>query len=155
MKKVLLGFMLVLMLGVFGFGAKGKIAPLSWGLWGDVNVQSGVGAHGYDVVSYHAAGLPTVGLEQYSSEFAGATWHFSEQKNKKIFEADPGNYIPRYGGFCAFAVYKNVTADVNPEIWHIENGSLYLFASETAKQSWVAEISQNSIAVTDRNWSSR
>ncbi len=77
MKKLLFTGSLVLVLGVLGFAANGKIAPLSWGLWGDVNLESGVGSRGYDVVSYHTANIPAVGLEQYSSDFNGAEWRFS------------------------------------------------------------------------------
>lgn len=155
MKKLLLAGLVILVVGVLGFAAKGKIAPLSWGLWGDVNLESGVGSGGYDVVSYHTTGAPVVGLREYSSEFNGATWYFSKPENKQIFETNPEGYIPMYGGFCAFAVYNNVTADVNPTIWHIENGKLYLFASDGPKRDWIAKISQSAIETTDHNWVNR
>ena len=155
MKKVLIGVLAVVILGVVGFAANGKIAPLSWGLWGDVNLESGVASRGYDVVSYHTSGNAVIGVQQYNSVFNGAEWRFSTEENKKLFDANPERYMPMYGGFCAYAVYNNITANVNPQIWHIENGKLYLFASESTKQDWVAEISKNSIGVTDRNWADR
>jgi|GEM_PF-1997299 len=155
MKKVLTASLVVLGLGVLGFAANGKVAPLSWGLWGDVNLESGVGSRGYDVVSYHTAGNAVVGLKHYSSEFNGAEWRFSTEANKILFDAKPEQYIPMYGGFCAYAVYNDITANVNPTIWHIENGKLYLFASESTKRDWVAEIPQNSIEISDQNWTGR
>ena len=155
MKKVLIGALVVLLLGVVGFAANGKIAPLSWGLWGDVNAEGGVGSRGYDVVSYHTTGTPVVGLEHYSSDFNGAKWYFSKLEHKELFDKNPERYVPRYGGFCAYAVYNDVTANINPTIWHIENERLYLFASESTKQDWVTEISKNGIEITDRNWAQR
>ncbi len=155
MKKVLIVGLAVIVVGLLGFAAIGKIAPLSWGLWGDVNLESGVGSRGYDVVSYHRVGTPTVGLKQHSSEFNGAEWLFSSAANKEIFDANPKQYVPMYGGFCAFAIYNDITANVNPAIWHIENGKLYLFASESTKRDWVADISQNAITVSDQNWAQR
>ena len=155
MKKVLLTGIVILVLGVIGFAANGKIAPLSWGLWGDVNLESGVGSRGYDVVSYHTTRTPTVGLEQYSSEFNGAKWLFSTLENKQLFDENPNRYVPMYGGFCAYAVYNNVTANVNPAIWHIENEQLFLFASENTKRDWIAEIPMRAIEISDQNWEQR
>ena len=155
MKKVLIAVPLILVVGVIGFAANGKIAPLSWGLWGDVNLEAGVGSRGYDVVSYHTTGTATLGLERYSSEFNGARWHFSTIENKALFDSNPDQYVPRYGGYCAFAVYNNISANVNPTIWHIENGNLYLFASESTKQDWVADIAQRAIEISDQNWAQR
>ena len=63
--------------------------------------------------------------------------------------------MPMYGGYCAFAIYNNVTADVDPSVWHIEDDKLYLFASESTKQDWLAEFSAGGIEITDRNWAQR
>lgn len=155
MKKIVIAGFVIAIVGVLGFAASGKISPLSWGLWGDVNLESGVGAGGYDVVSYHVNGSPTAGLPQYHSEYQGARWHFSNPGNKELFDTNPERFIPSYGGFCAYAIYKNVTADVNPTVWHIENETLYLFASEGPKRSWIAEISEGSIETADQNWAER
>ncbi|MFK7914186.1 MAG: YHS domain-containing (seleno)protein [Pseudomonadales bacterium] len=155
MKKVLIAVSLILVAGALGFAAKGKIAPLSWGLWGEVNLESGVGSGGYDVVSYHTQGAAMRGLEQYSSEYQGARWHFSNAQNKDAFDKNPERYVPRYGGFCAFAVYNNVTADASPTVWHIEEGKLYLFASDGPKRDWIEKIADGAIVATDQNWAQR
>ena len=59
MKKVVMIASVVIAIGLTGLVAlavNGKIAPLSWGLWGDINLESGVAVRGYDVVSYHSSG---------------------------------------------------------------------------------------------------
>lgn len=155
MKRILICSLAAIILAVGIFSAVGKIAPLSWELWGDVNQQSGVGSGGYDVVSYHTLGEPLIGDGEISSSWKGTMWHFSSVKNKALFDSDPERYAPSYGGFCAFAVLKKFTADVDPTVWHIQNGKLYLFASEDPKNSWIAEISNGSIQTSDQNWANR
>ena len=155
MKKTLVVLISVFVLAALGFAAQGKIAPLSWGLWGEVNLDRGVAVGGYDVVSYHAQGAATPGVERYKSEYNGAQWLFSSRENKALFDTHPERFVPQYGGFCAYAVFNDVTADVNPTVWHIENGRLYLFASEDPKQAWIAKISEGVIKGSDQNWAQR
>jgi len=155
MKRILILSFATIVLVIGIYASMGKIAPLSWQLWGKVNQHSGVGLHGYDVVSYHTAGNPEIGSEQLSSAWEGTTWHFSSAENKALFESGPDRYIPSYGGFCAYAVLNNFTADVDPTVWYIHNGKLYLFASDNPKNSWVAEISNDVIQTSDKNWAKR
>lgn len=35
------------------------------------------------------------------------------------FKADPERYAPRYGGYCAYAVSHNDTAEGDPKVWSI------------------------------------
>lgn len=152
MKKILIFSLAAIILSVTIFALSGKIAPLSWQLWGEINQQSGVGLRGYDVVSYHTQEEPRLGNDEISSHWKGADWHFISVKNKAIFDSDPERYAPSYGGFCAFAVLKQFTADVDPTVWYIKNGKLYLFASDRPKNDWVAEISSGAIEKSNQNW---
>lgn len=155
MKKILLSILALIVLGIGGYAASGKIAPLSWQLWGDVNQNSGLGSRGYDVVSYHIQGEPIVGDEDISSSWNGTTWRFSSVENKTLFDADPARYAPSYGGFCAYAVLNNFTADVNPTVWHIDGGNLYLFASDGPREAWISEIADGAINKSNSNWDAR
>ncbi len=152
MKKLLLLSLTVVVLGIGTYATMGKIAPLSWQLWGDVNQDSGVGSGGYDVVSYHTPGEPVIGDENITSSWNGTTWRFSTTENKNLFDSNPERYAPRYGGFCAYAVLNNFTADINPTSWHVDNGRLYLFASHGPRKAWVAEILNGAISKSDANW---
>lgn len=155
MKKALLLIFAAIILGVGTYATMGKIAPLSWQLWGDVNQSSGIGSGGYDVVSYHTLEEPLLGDGKYSSNWNGTTWHFSSSENKDLFDSNPQRYAPSYGGYCAYAVLNNFTADVNPKTWHIENGKLYLFASDGPRKAWIAEISSGAVGQSDKNWEQR
>ena len=155
MKKIIFWSLAAVILAALIVATTGKIAPLSWGIWGDINQDSGIGLGGYDVVSYHTEGTPTLGQEKISASWNGAEWYFSSTGNKTLFEANPERYAPTYGGFCAFAVFNNFTADVDPAIWHIEDDKLYFFASDGSRSRWVAEISEGAVQVSDRNWVQR
>lgn len=155
MKKILLLSLAVIVLGIGTFASVGKMAPLSWQLWGDVNQESGIGSGGYDVVSYHTPGEPVAGDEEISSRWKDTTWLFSSVANKELFDSNPERYAPSYGGFCAYAVLNNFSADINPNSWHLENGNLYLFASDGPRKAWIAEMSNGAINKSDANWEQR
>ena len=155
MKKVLLFGIAAIVFGVGAFATMGKMAPLSWQLWGDINQDAGVGSGGYDVVSYQTPGEPVVGSEEISSNWEDTVWHFSSLENKALFDSNPERYVPSYGGFCAYAVLKNFTADVDPTVWHVNNDKLYLFASDGPRKAWISEISNGVVGRTDANWKQR
>lgn len=155
MKKALLLGLALATLGIGTYATIGKIAPLSWQLWGDINQSSGIGSGGYDVVSYHTKGEPVVGNARFTSNWKGAIWRFSSLENKKLFDSSPERYAPSYGGFCAYAVLNNFTADINPTAWHIDDGKLYLFASDGPRTAWLAEIAKGAISESDANWEQR
>ena len=158
MKKILIIILAIIILAVGAvgaFAANYKIAPLPWTLWGDVNQESGVGASGYDVVSYHLAEQPTKGNQTYRSNWNGTSWYFSNAENKVLFDSNPERYAPAYGGFCAYAVYNNLAADVDPLAWYIHDDRLNLFVSEDRRDNWIADIPQGAVEKSNQNWAQR
>lgn len=147
--------LLVVILAIGGFATSKKVSPVSWGWWGEVNTSSGLALKGYDAVAYFEVGRPTVGDSQFTYDWSGATWQFASAKNRDLFAGSPESYAPQFGGFCSFAVSKGVTADISPAAWHIDNGSLYLFADENVKMDWVAAIDEGSLKASAENWSRR
>ena len=122
----------VLVAGTAALGA-GKVAP--------VNVDSkGVALHGYDPVSYFGTDRPQVGSETYSYSSHGAIWRFASAANRKAFAADPGKYMPQFGGYCAKAVSENNIADIDPLSYKIVNGKLYLNYSAKIQKIWEQDI---------------
>jgi YHS domain-containing protein len=82
---------------------------------------------GYDVVSYFAT-TPQKGRQEFTSIYDGVTFHFSSKGNKLLFEKSPEKYIPKYGGWCAYAIgNSNEKVTINPKTYKIINGELYLF----------------------------
>ncbi len=155
MKKWLaIGFAVVIV-GIGGFAVTKKVSPLSWGWWGDVNTTSGLALNGYDPVAYFEAGQPMNGDSQFSYEWNGATWQFSDAKNRSLFVQNPESYVPQFGGFCSFAVSKGVTAEISPSAWHIRDSKLFLFADDKVKKDWVNGIDEGSMKASEDNWSKR
>lgn len=110
----------------------------------------GVGAGGYDVVSYFA-GTPTAGQADMTADFKGAKWRFSSKANLEAFKADPAKYTPQFGGYCAYGVAKGYAVKGEPGQWTIVDGKLYLNYSAGVQKTWKADIPGNISAAT-ANW---
>ena len=110
----------------------------------------GTAIHGYDPVAF-TEGRPTPGSERYSYNWQGAEWRFATEENRRRFEADPERYAPQYGGFCAFAVSRGGTADIDPEAWSIVDGRLFLNLSPFVQRRFELRLEHN-IEAADRNW---
>ena len=113
--------------------------------------SAGVALKGYDPISYFRENKPAKGRSELEYEWMGARWFFSTATNRDLFISDPTKYAPQYGGFCAYAVSKGHTADINPNIWKIVDGKLYLNKNWLAGKLWQGDIPGN-IAKADKNW---
>ncbi len=111
----------------------------------------GVAIKGYDPIAYFTDGKPVKGSKGFSVEWQKATWQFVTAKNRDAFSKDPEKYAPQYGGYCAYAVSKGYTADIDPNSWKIVNGKLYLNYNAEAQQLWAKDIPGN-IAKANQNW---
>lgn len=96
-------------------------------------------ASGYDVVAYFSEGKPVEGSDDFSYTWQGADWLFSSAENLAAFKANPEQYAPQYGGYCAYAVSQGYTASSVPEAWDIVDGKLYLNYSLDVQQQWQAK----------------
>lgn len=124
------------------------------GAWADPEIFTGlvpgVGAGGYDVVSYFS-GAPKKGKKEFTTQWKGAGWRFASAENLKMFEAAPEKYAPQYGGYCAFAVAQGATAEGQPDIWTVVDGKLYLNFSQGVQKEWRSDI-PGYIAAANANW---
>jgi hypothetical protein len=140
---------------IIAFASVKKLSPVGWGWWGETNTSSGVALHGYDPVSYFDEESPAMGSDQITLEWSGAVWQFKNAANRNRFSETPEQYAPQFGGFCAFAVSKGFTADIDPEAWHIQASKLYVFADRNVRDDWVASIAQGSLTKSNENWAKR
>ncbi len=140
-KRIVVGVLGVVLVAVLGFGWVAKIAPLSWGMaiWGPINASSGVAIHGYDPVSFHADGVAELGSASTTWTWGDVEWRFVSTEHRALFQAAPEKYAPQFGGYCAYAASKGLTADTDPEFWHLEDGKLYLFPGDGPRQDWLGE----------------
>jgi hypothetical protein len=127
-------------------------AVLSAGARPPVNVTRGqLALHGYDPVAYWTDGRPTRGDADFEHHWNGAVWRFATVANRETFAKDPARYAPEFGGYCAYAVSRGYTADIDPNAWRIVDGRLYLNYSKRVQALWEEDVNGN-IAKGRANW---
>ena len=127
------------------------LSSAAWALDPVNKTPDGLGLKGYDPVAYFTEGKPVKGFAEFLYEWIGAKWYFSSAANRDLFAANPEKYAPQYGGYCAYAVSKGHTADINPSVWKIVAGKLYLNNGYLAGKLWQHDIPGN-IEKADKNW---
>jgi hypothetical protein len=111
----------------------------------------GIALHGYDAVAYFDGGTPKIGDAEIALVHDDATYRFSSKANLEKFVAKPANYMPQFGGFCAFGASVGAKFDGDPQIWRIVDGRLYLNLSKGIQQEWVKDIPGN-VVKANANW---
>lgn len=117
---------------------------------GDVT-HSTPGISGYDPVAYFTDGKPMKGSGYHVAEYQGVTYAFATKDHKEMFEANPGKYVPAYGGFCAYGVAVGKKFVSDPEAWKIVQGTLYLNLDKNIQNKWAKDI-PGYIQQADSNW---
>jgi len=113
--------------------------------------SAGVAIKGYDPVAYFNQDQPVKGTDEFSYQWNGASWHFSNAANLASFQQEPEKYAPQFGGYCAYAVSLGKTASIDPKAWKIVDGKLYLNYSTSIQKKWEADIPGH-IASAEKNW---
>ena len=104
------------------------------------SLNSTPAVQGYDVVSYQNAKRPVRGNGNYISQYKGAVYLFSSEKNREIFMQDPGRYAPAYGGFCAYGVSVGKKFIGDPEVWRVVENKLYLNLDTSIQAIWMKDM---------------
>ncbi|KAF2517560.1 YHS domain-containing protein [Flavobacterium salilacus subsp. salilacus] len=92
------------------------------------NLEKKLAIEGYDPVAYFKSGKPVKGKKELALNYDGAVYYFSSETNKTLFKQNPADYMPQYGGWCAFAMGDyGEKVEINPETFKIVDGKLYLF----------------------------
>jgi YHS domain-containing protein len=113
--------------------------------------RGGIAIQGYDPVAYFTDSKPVKGDAKFSYTWRGTVWQFASAQHRDLFAETPEKYAPQYGGFCAYAVSENHTADIDPEAWKIIENKLYLNYSKSVQQMWLKEPEAR-IRRADQNW---
>lgn len=112
-------------------------------------------AEGYDLVSYYTSNKPTNGGKHFAVHFKGAVYYFSSEKNKRVFLKNPLDYLPEYGGWCAYAIGKyGEKVSIDPLLYIVKNGDLYLFYNSyfnNTKDKWIKKQTKLHHKA-DENW---
>jgi len=112
---------------------------------------NGIAIHGYDPVGYFNQGDVTDGTDAHMLKWMGAIWRFADSDNMAAFEANPHQYAPQYGGYCAFAMAHGAIATTVPEAWTIHDRKLYLNFSVSVRDRWRQDI-PGFVALANENW---
>lgn len=106
-----------------------KKADTNWPIMTGIHLdEHGVGAQGYDLVSYVQDHAAVKGGSKFEVRHDGARYQFATEAHAEAFARDPGHYLPAYGGYCAFAVaMKNAKVPPNPKTFRLQDGRLLLF----------------------------
>lgn len=94
--------------------------------------------NGYCPASFLLAGKAVKGDPAIRSEYQGSVYYLADSEAKKQFDADPGKFLPQFGGLCTVALggsYGNRLPS-DPTVFRVINGKLYLFSQERAVKSF-------------------
>jgi YHS domain-containing protein len=105
----------------------------------------------YDAVAFFTEGKAIKGDPKIQSTFRGARYIFASEDHKKQFDASPEQFVPQYGGFCAYGLSRGYTAPVKIETWQIVNGKLLLNYDLSVKEKFDKNQADN-IHKADANW---
>jgi YHS domain-containing protein len=100
------------------------------------SMMKDVALHEYCPVAYLAAGKALKGSEKYSSTYKGKTYYFVDAGIKKLFDATPAKYLPKYDSYCATAMAVGKKVESNPELFSVHKNATYLFSTEEAKAAF-------------------
>ncbi len=117
--------------------------------------ESGLAIKGYDPVAYFTSNKAIDGKKDITLGYQGVTYRFATTANRDAFKANPGEYEPLYGGWCAYAMGSaGEKVEVDPGTFKIVDGKLYLFYNKffnNTLKSWnkdEAHLKTNA----DKNW---
>lgn len=124
----------------------------------EVNVGNGLtlngnplGMHGVDPVSMFESSAPTQGNAVHTSTYDGVDYYFTSAEAKASFDAAPEQYLPQFGGFCAFGVQVGKKLDGDVRYADIVEGKLYLFVSAATLEKYL-EDPEAVIAGANAKW---
>lgn len=112
---------------------------------------SDVALRGYDAVAYHTEGRAVPGDKMHVAVWKDAEWRFASAANMALFESDPERYAPQYGGYCSNQMSLGNLSDIDPQVWRIIDGKLYLFGHDAGRIRWQTETSAK-IEAADGYW---
>ena len=106
---------------------------------------------GHDPVTFHTIGKAIKGNPAISAEHCGYRYLFSSENNKSAFEERVEEYLPAFGGFCAYGVSLGVLFPVEINTWEIIDGRLVLQYSQDVKKKFDEQKNEN-IRKANENW---
>ncbi|MCR9259661.1 MAG: hypothetical protein NXH95_08065 [Pseudomonadaceae bacterium] len=124
------------------------------------NVSNGIttagvplGLHGVDAVALTTIHDVSEGSARHTVVVNDVAYYFASETSAEQFEAHPDQYLPQYGGFCAFAVALGKKFDGDPRYADIVDGKLYLFVNEEIFLKYKQDA-RNILRKAEKTWPS-
>lgn len=131
---------LVVVLGLAA-AAMGQSPPTTSGGSGMslLNLDNTVALHGYDPVAYFIDNEAVRGNKRILERLGGATYYFASRGSRYEFLRDATRYQPQFGGYCAASMATGRLEDINPHLFVIYEGKLYLFNNPEAEARFMSD----------------
>ena len=113
-----------------------------------LNLDNTVALHGYDPVAYFTRERPVKGSRGILERVGGATYYFASRASRYTFLKNAPGYQPQFGGYCAASMAQGRLEDIDPEIFAIFDGKLYLFKDDGARARFLSDPRGTSAAAT-------
>ena len=142
MKMQPLRFLLTMALGLaLAATAMAQAPPTTSGGSGMalINLDNTVALHGYDPVAYFTDNEAIRGNKRILERLGGATYYFASRGSRYEFLRDPTRYQPQFGGYCAASLAMGRVEDINPRLFVIYEGKLYLFNNPEAEARFMSD----------------
>jgi YHS domain-containing protein len=106
---------------------------------------------GYDVVAYFTQSRHMLGVPQFKSVHESVTFRFANAEHKALFDANPGKYLPQYGGYCANGLVYGIPWGGDGDTWLLVDGKLYINGGPGSKSAFLLDVPGN-IQLADKYW---
>jgi YHS domain-containing protein len=118
----------------------------------EIFAPSGVALSGYDVVEFYK-NKSVKGNDSIAAEYKGVKWLFASITNKELFQKNPGQYEPQYGGWCAYGASRGYKAPTETATFAVVNDKLYFNYNLKVKELW-NKNRQSYIDSANKKWPS-
>jgi YHS domain-containing protein len=108
-----------------------------------LNLENTVALHGYDPVAYFTDQEAVRGNKRILERLGGATYFFASRGSRYEFLRDPTRYQPQFGGYCAASLAMGRLEDINPHLFVIYEGKLYLFNNPEVRDVFMRDPRRN------------
>jgi YHS domain-containing protein len=104
-----------------------------------LNLDNTVALHGYDPVAYFTDNRAVKGSRRILQRLGSATYYFASRGSRYEFLRDAPRYQPQFGGYCAASLARGRLEDINPHLFVIYDGKLFLFSNPEAEAMFMRD----------------
>ena len=106
---------------------------------------------GADVVAYFTQGQYVQGKPEFRSQHEGVDFRFASAEHKALFDKNPAQYLPQFGGYCANGIVYGIPWGGDADTWKMIDGKLYIFGGQASKDAFELDTPGN-LALAQRYW---